>query len=179
MKTRTKNVRVTVTSRPITNISTGVIFSRGTYAALTLDEADIFKCICGKAIVEEVMPDGSLKKLDLFNYNKYNNNVNDNDEPDQIVQSNNGTNSEEASQTEQAHTLVNPNVAPVNQKELVNPSAINAGTAEEQDNDLVNSLNENDDSDAEHKPVDGEANKPNSQPNNSPKGYNKNHNNRH
>lgn len=45
---------------------------RGNIKGLELSDADIFKCICQKGIVDEVLSDGSLIRLDLSNYNKDN-----------------------------------------------------------------------------------------------------------
>lgn len=191
MKTGTKKVRVTVNLRPVTNLSTRVILSKGTYATMTLSESDIFKCICGKAIVEEVLPDGTFVKLDLFNYNKYNNKVNDSDEnksgqiepplrdlaPEEMKM---GSGSLEDEKPEPQHELVNPNVAPVSQKELVNPSVSIAGNTDMDTNDLEPSEGEIEDADAEHgqadeevvvQPTTGQRNAPQ---NASPKGYNAN-----
>lgn len=69
-----KKVKITINSTPITNISTGVIMVRGTYSPMELDEDDIFRCICGKAIVEELLDNGKFLPLTLSNYNKDNNN---------------------------------------------------------------------------------------------------------
>lgn len=191
MKTGTKKVRVTVNFRPITNLSTRVILSKGTYATMILSESDIFKCICGKAIVEEVLPDGSFVKLDLFNYNKSNNKVNDSDECSGQIESpiedlapeemKMGSGSLEDEKPELQHELVNPNVAPVSQKELVNPSVSMAGNVSDMGTDDLEPSNEEiKDADAEHGQADeevvvqlstGQRNAPQSA---SPKGYNAN-----
>lgn len=140
MKTRTKEVRISVNTRPVTNLSTGIILSKGTYATMKLSHEDIFKCICGKAVVEEKLPDGSFMVLDLFNYNKPNYKVNECDEsiseqndPPQIPlvsHKNVDTIPEGTAETEYNPNLVKPKVSPLNQKELVNPSASIAGSAD-------------------------------------------------
>ena len=45
---------------------------RGNVRNITLNEQDIFKCITQKAIVDEVLSNGSLVRLSLSNYNKVN-----------------------------------------------------------------------------------------------------------
>ena len=41
----------------------------GSYVKDEMSVEDIFKCICGRAIVDEVLKDGTLVRLDLSNYN--------------------------------------------------------------------------------------------------------------
>lgn len=41
----------------------------GSYVKDEMSVEDIFKCICGRAIVDEVLKDGTLVRLDLNNYN--------------------------------------------------------------------------------------------------------------
>lgn len=44
----------------------------GNILNIQMDTGDIFKCICGRAIVDEILVDGSLIRLDLNNYDKDN-----------------------------------------------------------------------------------------------------------
>lgn len=63
-----KHVNVYATN-PIRNIIPPLM---GTYLNIEMDEIDIYKCICGRAIVDEVLSDGSLVRLDFNNYKKIN-----------------------------------------------------------------------------------------------------------
>lgn len=44
----------------------------GTYLGITMSVANICKCLTFRAIVEEILPDGSVIFLDMNNYNKIN-----------------------------------------------------------------------------------------------------------
>jgi len=63
-----KRVNVTA-SAPIRVLSIPI---RGTSKGLLLSTEDIVKIICQKAVVDEVLEDGTLVRLDLSNYNKDN-----------------------------------------------------------------------------------------------------------
>lgn len=52
--------------------------SVGKYYNVEMSPSDIFKCICGRALVDEVLSNGTTLRLDLKNYNK------DNDVPVQV-----------------------------------------------------------------------------------------------
>ena len=45
---------------------------RGNVRNINLNEQDIFKCLTQKAIVDEILSNGSLVRLSLSNYNKVN-----------------------------------------------------------------------------------------------------------
>jgi len=57
------------TRAPITALSVPI---RGTAMGLHLHVKDIFKCMCQKAVIDEVLKDGSLVRLDMANYNTNN-----------------------------------------------------------------------------------------------------------
>lgn len=57
-------------SRPVTGLS---IPLRSNVEKIEITVDEIFNCICSKAIVDEVLLDGSTKRLDLVTYNQDNN----------------------------------------------------------------------------------------------------------
>ena len=71
MSITSKKVNIYALKRPVTL----KIAIRGTVYGMTLPVEDIFKCICQKAKVEEILSDGSLVQLNFQNYNTDNENV--------------------------------------------------------------------------------------------------------
>ena len=66
MKTKKVNI---YTNRLITALSVPI---RGNVNAATLTTQQIFNCLCQKAIVDEILEDGTLVRLDMANYDKEN-----------------------------------------------------------------------------------------------------------
>lgn len=64
--------KVNVAARTPVIVSSLPVPIRGTVRNIVLSEQDIFKCITQKAIVDEVLSNGSLVRLSLSNYNKVN-----------------------------------------------------------------------------------------------------------
>ena len=66
------NKKVNVTARTPVIVPSVSVPLRGTVRNIVLSEQDIFKCITQKAIVDEILSNGSLVRLSLSNYNKVN-----------------------------------------------------------------------------------------------------------
>lgn len=66
------NKKVNVTARTPVIVPSVAVPLRGTVRNIVLSEQDIFKCITQKAIVDEILSNGSLVRLSLSNYNKVN-----------------------------------------------------------------------------------------------------------
>lgn len=64
MPTMTKRVNIKTTI-PVRNITPPL---SGTCKDIIMTTGDILKCLCKRAVVEEILPDGSTIKLNMHNY---------------------------------------------------------------------------------------------------------------
>lgn len=64
MPTMTKRVNIRTTI-PVRNITPPL---SGTCKDIIMTTGDILKCLCKRALVEEILPDGSTVKLNMHNY---------------------------------------------------------------------------------------------------------------
>lgn len=64
--TKTVNIQATIPVRTLAYPICGVIKN------IEMEVGDIFKCICGRAFVDEILSDGTLVRLGMENYNKDN-----------------------------------------------------------------------------------------------------------
>lgn len=60
--TKRVNIRTTI---PVRNINPPI---SGTYSNIIMSTGDILKCLCKRAIVEEILPDGTIVRLNMRNY---------------------------------------------------------------------------------------------------------------